>query len=230
MPEISPAAQGLTRYGAASRRRWGIAAGVAVSLLLHGVLIFGYRFGLTPAPLPQLPHAEMLTVWVRPAPPPTPVKPPPPPEPVKPKEPPRVLAQQPPKEKEKPERLPAPARELAQKPDSAPPVTESQAITLPGPVSAPPPDPFAEPRAADAKPAFDMDAARRTARKMANEPDPAKAGTALARLPQKQLESETEMAKRVSQAKRPDCKDGLPGGLLAPLFLMMDKKDHGCKW
>ena len=39
-----------------------------------------------------------------------------------------------------------------------------------------------------------------------------------------------ELAKAISKAKRRNCKDGVPGGLLAPLFLAMDKKDHGCKW
>jgi hypothetical protein len=38
------------------------------------------------------------------------------------------------------------------------------------------------------------------------------------------------MARAISSAKRRDCKDGLPGGLLGPLLLLMDKKDSGCKW
>ncbi|WLI89114.1 hypothetical protein Q4S45_20820 [Massilia sp. R2A-15] len=79
-------------------------------------------------------------------------------------------------------------------------------------------------------PRFDLDAARRTARQAANEPDPAKAGTPLAQFPARPLETETRAARAISQAKRRDCKDGIPGGLLAPLILMMDKKDSGCKW
>jgi hypothetical protein len=34
----------------------------------------------------------------------------------------------------------------------------------------------------------------------------------------------------IGRAKRRDCKDGIPGGLLAPLILLLDKKDSGCKW
>jgi hypothetical protein len=75
-----------------------------------------------------------------------------------------------------------------------------------------------------------MEAARRTARKMANEKDPAKAGTALAQLPDPAIASESKLARDIAGAKRGDCKDGIPGGLLAPLFLLMDKKDSGCKW
>ncbi|CDG86075.1 hypothetical protein GJA_5479 [Janthinobacterium agaricidamnosum NBRC 102515 = DSM 9628] len=37
------------------------------------------------------------------------------------------------------------------------------------------------------------------------------------------------MARSMSQAKRGDCKNA-PGGLLAPLLMLMDKKDSGCKW
>jgi hypothetical protein len=77
---------------------------------------------------------------------------------------------------------------------------------------------------------FDLEAARSTARQVANAPDPAKAGTALAQFPAKPLETETRAARAISQAKRRDCKDGIPGGLLAPLILLMDKKDSGCKW
>jgi hypothetical protein len=68
------------------------------------------------------------------------------------------------------------------------------------------------------------------ARELANAPDPAKAGTAVAQLPPKPLASETRAERAISRAKRRDCKDGIPGGLLAPLYLMMDKKDSGCKW
>ena len=91
-----------------------------------------------------------------------------------------------------------------------------------------PADPFAEqPQGA---PKFDMEAARRSARKVASERDPAKAGTAVGQIPEKPLASETPLARKMSQAARADCKDGIPGGLLAPLLLAMDKKDHGCKW
>lgn len=93
------------------------------------------------------------------------------------------------------------------------------------------PDAFTvAPPSAPAAPRFDPEAARSMARGLANAPDPAKAGTALAQLTPEPLETETRAARAISKAKRRDCKDGIPGGLLAPLLLMMDKKDSGCKW
>ena len=69
------------------------------------------------------------------------------------------------------------------------------------------------------------------ARQVANDPDPAKAGTALAQLPREAAGNRNQGgARRSRSAKRRDCKDGIPGGLLAPLYLMLDKKDSGCKW
>ena len=79
-------------------------------------------------------------------------------------------------------------------------------------------------------PAFDAEAARRAARRMANEHDPAREGTALAQFPEKPLQTESKYARAIGNAARRDCKDGLPGGLLAPLYLLADKKDSGCKW
>ena len=49
-------------------------------------------------------------------------------------------------------------------------------------------------------------------------------------LPKPPLQTESKFERAIKQAKRPDCKDGVPGGLLAPIFLAMDKKDSGCKW
>jgi len=83
---------------------------------------------------------------------------------------------------------------------------------------------------ADAAPRFDPDAAKKFAREIASDPDPARAGTAVGQIPPKPLETETKAARAIASAKRRDCKDGLPGGLLGPLFLLMDKKDSGCKW
>ena len=107
-------------------------------------------------------------------------------------------------------------------------------IALPAPAVPAQTDPFTvempSAPSAPSAPRFDLDAARRMARSLASEPDPARAGTALAQLPVKPLQTDTRAARAISQAKRRDCKDGIPGGLLAPLILMMDKKDSGCKW
>ena len=35
---------------------------------------------------------------------------------------------------------------------------------------------------------------------------------------------------RIDDGKRADCKEGIPGGLLAPLYLLLKKKDSGCEW
>ena len=90
--------------------------------------------------------------------------------------------------------------------------------------------PSPAPSGSPSAPRFDPDAARTLARQLAGAPDPARAGTALAQLPPKPLETETKAARAISRARRRDCKDGIPGGLLAPLYLMMDKKDSGCQW
>jgi hypothetical protein len=99
-----------------------------------------------------------------------------------------------------------------------------------------PPDPFVVQQPEEAappgseSPKFDMHAAKQTARELAGQTKLGREGTALAQFPDPPLETESKFAKAISEAKRRNCKDGLPGGLLAPLFLMMDKKDHGCKW
>jgi len=208
--------------------RWprsGIVAGIAVSLLLHALLIFGYRLQL-PVAAPPGPAAPPITVWLVPVVPPAPVMaelaPPPKAEP------------KPSRHKKKPDEAirasrrsepspPAPATAVV-------PVTPSvpQAITLPSQVHQPP-DPF-HPEQGPKK--FDMDAALKTARKIANEPDPARAGTPVAQLDKKPLypdSHETQLSRDIRDAKRPDCKN-TGAGLLSPLIWLMDKKDSGCKW
>jgi len=79
-------------------------------------------------------------------------------------------------------------------------------------------------------PEFDMNVARQTARQLAGQTKLGREGHANAQFPDPPLETESKLGKAISRAKRRNCKDGIPGGLLAPLFLAMDKKDHGCKW
>ena len=197
-------------------RRPGVIAGVAISLLLHGVLIFGYR--LTPPAAPVPPPAAAMTVWLQPPKPPelaAKVEPPPP---------------LPPRKREK-------TGQPAARASQAAPAT-AQTITLPpasaAPATAPPPDPL-HPEEPPKK--FDMNAALGTARKLASEKgalqDPARAGTAVAQLDDHPLYPEqntSELARKIDAAKRPDCKNGNGAGLLSPLIWLMDKKDHGCKW
>jgi len=71
-------------------------------------------------------------------------------------------------------------------------------------------------------PHFDREAAKAAARDIAGELDTSQ--------PKLRETREEKLARQIQNAARPNCKDGIPGGLLAPLYLMMDKKDSGCKW
>jgi hypothetical protein len=198
-------------------RRPGMVWGIAVSVVLHALLIFGYRLTAPPAPA-ELPPRETMTVWL--------VPPPRPPAPAVVKlEPPLVK----PREREKKVEVvrasrPAPADAAEDKP--------SQAITLPAPTTANnPPDPLYPERQQQAK-QFDMNAALKTARKVANEKDPERAGLPVAQLDDHPLYPEqtaTELATKMEGAKRKDCLTQ-PGNLLTPLFWLLEKKDHGCKF
>lgn len=188
-------------------------AGIAISIAVHGALLALYRQpAAPPAPTPP----EPLTVRLRAAPPPPVATPTPPvatPAPTEKPAAPRKRATQ----------RPSP-RVIAVEPatrqsDQETYKVEDKPVPEETPKEAPP-----------AAPAFDMNAALKTARKVANAPDPAKAGTALERLLPPPLQTESKFERAIKSAKRRDCKDGVPGGLLAPLFLAMDKKDSGCKW
>ena len=192
------------------RQATRIAAGIALSLVVHALLLAIYRQPRTT--LPAAPP-ERLTVRLRAAPPP----PAPPPEAIKPAETPAPVPRA-----QKPVRKPRPV--IAVEPDKRQSTEETYAVEPAPPAPAP----------AAPAPHFDLDAARSMARgmatKLANEPDPDKVGTALERLPKPPLQTESKFERAIKAAKRPDCKDGVPGGLLAPIFLAMDKKDSGCKW
>jgi hypothetical protein len=190
-------------------RHPGIAAGIAVSLLLHALLIFGYRLPV------DTPHqtVKTMTVWL------TPPKPPKPPKPMiaKVEPPPATPAR--PKEEPHPRRTPTPAAERpavaaqAITPPAQP--AESQAVTLP-------PDPLYP----DQQPKqFDMNEALKTARRVAKEKAPA--GTLTAQLEAHPINTEppaSELARKMEGAKKTDCLKSASGaGLLAPLFWALDK-------
>jgi hypothetical protein len=187
-------------------------AGVGVSLALHLMLMFAYR-GTTPA-LPVLEPEPASSIAVR-------IVPPPPP-PVAP----RLDIPPPPRAERAQSRTP---RASTRKPVIA---------VTPSPQEEASPDPFIVQQADEAAPTtdqndapgFDMNAAKQTARQLASQTRLGREGMANAQFPEPPLETESKLAKAISKAKRRNCKDGVPGGLLAPLFLMMDKKDHGCKW
>lgn len=184
-----------------------VVIGVAVSIAVHALFLLAYRD--TTFRTLQVAPAEptVLSVMIAP-----PAPPPPPPEP--------------PLARATPPAPSAPVAPRATRP--APP----QAVIAVTESASPTPDPFVvqQEETPQAAPKFDMNAARATARANAQLRDPSKEGTALAQFPEPPLQTESPLARSISQAKRRDCKDGIPGGLLAPIYLLMDKKDSGCKW
>jgi hypothetical protein len=204
------------------RRRPGLVAGIAVSLALHLVLLFGYR--VSHAPAREQPERAM-TVWLQPLRPPQMVA--------------RIEPLPPPPKRDKPDVAKAAPRArhaptASTTPQAAEPQpavaaqtqvqpAESQAITLP-----PAPDPL-HPEQQPKQ--FDMNAALKTARKVANEKDPARAGLPVAQLDDHPLypeNHETQLQKGVASAKKGDClQKGAGLGILAPLVWAFDKK---CKF
>jgi hypothetical protein len=186
-------------------RRPGIIAGVAISLVLHAVLLFGYRLSHPPAP--QQP-ARTMTVWLQPPTPPKAVarvEPPPArPEPPRKREP----AQSAPRE-----RRPAAVAQQTQ-PQPSP---EPQAITVVPREQ--------DPLYADQQKKFNMDDALKTARSVAKEK--ARPGTLAAQLEAHPLSAEdnqTQLQKGIAGAKKYDCLQAGAGmGILAPLAWAFDK-------
>jgi hypothetical protein len=194
--------------------RRGIALGIGVSLLLHGALIYLWRHVQPQVPPDTAPRVESVAVWIRPL----AAKPPPPPvEVVKPKREPKPIS--------KPKL--ATARETPAA--ATAPTPSPQAITV---VPAAPATPTASTdNATPETPKFDMEAARKMARRMAGERDPSKVGTAVGQIPDKPLQTESQLARDIAQGKRGDCRTAYSGaGLLAPVLMLLDKKDSGCKW
>ncbi|MGK5036110.1 hypothetical protein [Janthinobacterium sp. LB3P118] len=197
--------------------RRGIVLGIAVSLLLHGALIYLWRHVRPPVPPDTAPRVESIAVWIRPL----AAKPPPPPvEVVKPKREPKPIS--------KPKLAATRETPVA----ATVPASSPQAITV---VPASPATPAASSDAfrqeTPETPKFDMEAARKTARKVAGERDPSKVGTAVGQIPDKPLQTETQLARDIAQGKRGDCRTAYAGaGLLAPVLMLLDKKDSGCKW
>ena len=184
-----------------------IVIGVAVSIAVHALFLLAYRN--TTFKTMEIAPAEPTVLSVTIA-PPAPPPPPPAPEIVRP---------------------PAPAPSAAAAPRTTRPAPPQAVIAVPESSRAEP-DPFVVQQEETAEPApkFDMNAARAVARANAHLRDPSKEGTALAQFPEPALQTESKLARGIREAKRPDCKDGLPGGLLAPIYLLMEKKDSGCKW
>jgi len=206
---VDLAAPAFQSFGNEERRRTErVLLGVALSILVHGALLTAWRGG-KPVALPEPPRPLVVRVQPPPAPPPRVETPEPPPPP------------------------PAPARKPTRPARAARPATPPVIAVPPDTQRAGEPDPFVveQPDTPPAEaPRFDAEAAKRSARALAHMRDPAKEGTAIGQFPEKPLETESRAARAIGAAKRRDCKDGVPGGLLAPLLLALDKKDSGCKW
>lgn len=237
----------LTLGAPAQLRRPGMVWGVAVSVVLHLLLIFGYRL-TAPKALPQLAPKETMTVWLMQPQRPAPAKVEPPPKPAQSA---RPIQQPARKQTEAPTKAatrlpaPAPAATPAEPATSAAENPSPQAITPPTPATPAPtpasnaPDPLYPPQQQQEQQQqqqrsrqFDINAALKTARKVANEKDPAPAGTAVAQLDDHPLYPEqntNELATKIKGAKRESCLNQPGGNLLTPLFWLLQKKDHGCK-
>ncbi|WP_300753716.1 hypothetical protein [Janthinobacterium sp.] len=195
------------------RKRRGIALGIAVSLLLHVGLIYVWRV-VKPAAIPDTgPRVESIAVWIRPL----AAKPPPPIAAVRPKREPKPIS--------------APRKSIGRKDIpliTAQPPGQNAVSGAP----AAPPAPVAAPDTLSKEaPRFDMEAALKTARKVASERDPSKVGTAVGQIPDKPLQTETQLARDIAEGKRGDCRTAYAGaGILAPVLMLLDKKDSGCKW
>lgn len=191
-----------------------VGTGLAISLALHAALLLAWRLGAPVGVVDNTPVRSSIMVRLQ-------APPPPEPEPIKEEAPPEVKQ--------------APRKAVAQRPRAADkPRDTPELIALPARPSEPGPDPEftvapSVPTSEDA-PKFDPEAARKFARSIANEPDPARAGMAVAQIPPKPLATGTKAERLIAGAKRRNCKDGLPGGLLGPLLILLDKKDSGCKW
>ncbi|MRW90253.1 hypothetical protein GJ699_09675 [Duganella sp. FT80W] len=182
-------------------RRPGIVAGIGVSLLLHAVLLFGYRLSSPPA---QVPAQRSMTVWLQP---PKPVKLPP--QLAKAEPPPPAKTATPTRSK------PAPAAVTAAvQPQPAQPAETLAATPAPDPLY-----PDQQPKK------FNMDEALKIARSVAK--DKAAPGTLAAQLDAHPLypeDHQTQLQKGVASAKKYDClQAGAGAGLLAPLIWALDK-------
>lgn len=179
---------------------WRIAAGIVISLLLHLAVVLLVRL---PEPRNVAdPRTWLTQVEVRIVAPP----PPPEPSPEVERKPERIAVTEPRRQPRRSE-----PRKNTSKDESELAVQAARESTL---VLRP-----AEPGPA---PHFDREAAKVAARDIAGELDTS--------APKLRETREEKLARQIQSAARPNCKDGIPGGLLAPLYLLMDKKDSGCKW
>ncbi|QGZ40308.1 hypothetical protein IP92_05061 [Pseudoduganella flava] len=204
--------QNLTYPGGPRGR--GLAVGLAVSLLLHIVLLAFLRAPSAPAPQrDERRWTQPLSVRLLPPPPPVPrVEPAPPPPRQEPRR--ERRAERPAESATRREQEERPTMSVVPPPPAAP--------------AEPAPSPF------DPPPKFDPDAAKATARAIAGNLDTPSSNWAAEKLNQGKGLKETKeerLGRNVANSARPDCRTAYAGaGLFAPLMMLMDKKDSGCKF
>ena len=187
-------------------RRHALVAGLAISALLHALLLFYLRLPASPRIEPDTRRwTQPLTVQLVPP-------PPPPVAPSAPRAEPKVTTSE---RTARPRRTPPQAIAVAPRPDA--PAT---ATSTPAPEPAP-----------SAEPQVDIAAARASARGLAKDLPTSDnwAADKLAKARELDDTKDEKLGKNIARSARPDCRSGA-GGLLAPLVWLMDKKDSGCKF
>lgn len=196
------------------------AALFGLSLLLHAALLWLFLMAQPGQDRGQVwPRVSTDLVWIR-TPPPKPA-PPPPVAVVRPREPEAARPASPARR---------PRAERVAKGEQAEQAEQA------APEAKPPATPVTEPVAASTPPApaFDREAALSSARRIATEGEPFRAGMALAQAPARPVYGETKdekLGRAIAGAKRGNCLGPNAGGsLLTPLMWLIDKKDGGCKF
>jgi len=192
---------------------WRIAAGIGISLALHALALIFFKLPAPGAPADQRTWLTQVEVRL--------VPPPPKPEPAAESEAQKVEPPQPitrPRAKAKPRRP-----------------KETQLVFRPAPAATPQPaESEVEPDPFEMDKRFTAESAKAAARSIAGQLDDPPSSAANAQVnrnaPKYRPSRDERLGRQIQQAARPECKDGIPGGLLAPLLLLMDKKDSGCKW
>lgn len=212
-----------------------MAPAIGISIALHLLLLLGYRASAPTLPPDALPNRTM-TVWLltpQPAPvvpaAPVPAAAPVAPQPAREATRTAVRSIAPDREARRQRERTAPRDVAATAPGAPAPAAAVSSTASSGQPAAPAAD--YDPLRADTAPkAFDMEAARREARKVAVEkPAPGTLAANLQAHPLYEEDRETQLAKDVKRAGRADCMKQA-GNLLTPLFWLLDKKDHGCKF
>ncbi len=186
------------------------AAGIALSLALHGMLAAWLWNRMLPAYVAD--HRAPRVLEVRLAPPLQPAPPP-------------AVAQQPP--------LEARTRTVLRTALRTPKPIALQAAAPSSTTQSEPATPTASNQPAAEK-HLDLAAVHASIGAIVAEVDREKRDTPVGQLQAKPLyapESETKLGRDIARGARGDCKDlGNQFGLLAPLAMLMDRKNSGCKW